>query len=91
MKNKNQKEIDMIAQELECIFGGPNGPLMDWGKIATSILTKLHKDEIVIAGGKVKQFQELYGLSVDDNLIVSEKLEKFKDKTIIIKAVVKDE
>jgi len=71
--------------------------------IATSILTKLQKDEIVLAEGKVeiirnwREIETVY-LNVGgcknfglNDLISEEQAIELEGKTIIIKAVVKDE
>lgn len=34
--------IKIVAKDLELVFGGPDGPLMNWNKIAESIFIKLN-------------------------------------------------
>lgn len=88
---KNKKEIDMIVG----ILNSTNErDYKTWGEyyngVANSILTKLKENEIVLAGGEVKNFNGEYWIGDNSEYSITSKIKDYEGKNIILR-VVKDE
>ena len=99
----NKKDINMIVEEIiNCendISRIRDYDMMDGKRLkevkrrkdcATKILTTLESDEIILAKGKVQNFNGEYWIGDNSEYSIMVKIKDLEGKTVILRAVIKE-